>query len=61
MKTSTENDAVQFMVDYKGESCLVSPIQVTATMISKIRSLIQREGFDKVNDLVISVPSYYTE
>lgn len=39
----------------------LSPVQVTASMINKIRALIVREGFDKVNELVISVPGYYTE
>lgn len=30
-------------------------------MLNKLRQLIQKEGFEKVNDIVLSVPSYFTE
>lgn len=61
MKTNTDNDEIGFQVNYLGKPLKVSPVQVTATMLNKLRQLIQREGFDKVNDIVLSVPSYFTE
>ena len=48
-------------MNYQNEAIALSPVQVTATMISKLKQLIQKEGFDNVSDVVLSVPSYYSE
>lgn len=60
-KVLTEEGKINFSVTYQDQPLVLSPAQVTATMINKIRKLIQREGFEKVDNMVLSVPSYYTE
>jgi len=61
VKHQGNQDQIEFLVSYQGQETLLSPVQVTATMISKLKQLIQREGFENVSDIVLSVPSFYSE
>jgi len=56
----TEENRIAFEVLSGGEKQRFLPEQAVAMMLSKVKENINREGIN-ANDMVISVPSYYTE
>jgi len=58
--TRTDDNKIAFEVLSRGEKQRFLPEQAVAMMLSKVKENIHREGIS-ANDMVISVPSYYTE
>jgi len=58
--TITPENRLLFDVTYKGEKRQFSPEQITAMMLQKVKQIIRKDGVAH-NDMVLSVPSYYTE
>lgn len=57
---TTEDNRIAFEVRYRGEVRRFVPEQITAMMIQKLQSTYKKHGMGH-NDIVLSVPSYYTE
>ena len=54
------NNKIGFDISYQGERKVFLPEQVTATMLQKLKKIIQKADL-QANDMVISVPSFFTE
>lgn len=54
-------DHRDFQVTYKGETTAFSWTQLTATYLGKLRDIASNELKTTVNDVVISVPGWFTE
>ena len=48
-------------VNYLGEDCVFSPEQVTAMLLSQLKKTTEDAIGSKVTDVVVSVPSYFTD
>jgi len=58
--TITQDNRLLFDVTYRGEKRQFTPEQITAMMLQKVKQIIRKDGVQH-NDMVLSVPSYYTE
>lgn len=57
-----ENGKTLFEVNYEGQKQSLTPEQLTATMLNKLKSIINLNEINfAASNCVISVPSYYTE
>ena len=57
----TEKDDVVYNINYCGKNKQLSPEQLTASLFTKLKDIAETALSVKVNDVVISVPSYFTE
>lgn len=57
---TVDGDRIAFEVRYKGEKRLFQPEQVVAMLLTKLQANYKAMGIGH-NDVVISVPSYFTE
>ncbi|UYV83009.1 HSPA4L [Cordylochernes scorpioides] len=56
-----ENGDVGFKVKYNQETVVFAPQQVTAMMLTKLKSISQMALRNNVNDCVVGVPTYFTD
>jgi len=56
----TDDNKIAFEIQNRGEKQKFIPEQAVAMMLSKVKENITKAGFS-ANEMVISVPSYYTE
>jgi heat shock protein 4 len=57
---TTADNKVAFEVQYKGEKKQFYPEQIVGMMLQKFKGIIRRGGIQH-NDVVMSVPNYYTD
>ena len=57
----TEKGDVVYNINYCGKNKQLSPEQLTASLFTKLKDIAETALSVKVNDVVISVPSYFTE
>lgn len=57
----SENGSPSYNINYAGKSKQLSPEQLTAALFTKLKDIAENALGVKVNDVVISVPSYFTD
>lgn len=50
-----------FSIEFLGKQKVLTPVQVTASLLTKLKDTAETALSTKVNDVVISVPSYFTD
>ena len=58
---SSEKGDIIYSVNYCGKDKQLSPEQLTAALFTKLKDIAETALSVKVNDVVISVPSYFTD
>ncbi|XP_014280439.1 heat shock 70 kDa protein 4 [Halyomorpha halys] len=59
-RTSQHNNGIGIKVNYMDEEHTFTPEQITAMLLTKLKETSEQALKTKVNDVVISVPSYFT-
>jgi len=59
--SKTENGNLGFSIEFLGKQKILTPEQVTASLLTKLKDIAETALSVKVNDVVISVPSYFTD
>ena len=57
----TDFGCVSYNINYAGKNKLLSLEQLTAALFTKFKDIAETALSVKVNDIVISVPSYFTD
>ena len=57
----SETGAASYNINYAGKNKQLSPEQLTASLFTKLKDIAETALSVKVNDVVISVPSYFTD
>jgi molecular chaperone DnaK (HSP70) len=59
--TKTESGAIGLGIEFMGKHKVLTPEQVTASLFTKLKDITEKALKMKINDVVISVPSYYND
>ena len=57
----SETGSPCYNINYAGKTKQLSPEQLTAALFTKLKDIAETALAVKVNDVVISVPSYFTD
>ena len=57
----SEGGSAVYNINYNGKNRVLSPEQLTAALFTKLKDIAETALNVKVNDVVISVPSYFTD
>ena len=57
----TDSGSASYNINYAGKNKLLSAEQLTAALFTKLKDIAETALSVKVNDVVISVPSYFTD
>ena len=57
----TSENGIVYPINYAGKNKLLSAEQLTAALFTKLKETAETALSAKVNDVVISVPSYFTD
>ena len=60
-QSNNDNGEILYNINYRGKNKQLSPEQLTAALFTKLKDIAETALSVKVNDVVISVPSYFTE
>jgi molecular chaperone DnaK (HSP70) len=55
------NGTIGFRIDFMGKSKVLTPEQVTASLFTKLKEIAENALNTKINDVVISVPSFFND
>merc|ERR1719370_2215907 len=58
---NTEKGTIAYNINYCGKNKQLSPEQLTAALFTKLKDIAETALSVKVNDVVISVPAYFTD
>lgn len=59
--THEQNGTIGFKIDFMGQSKVLTPEQVTASLFTKLKDIAENALSTKINDVVISVPSFFND
>lgn len=59
--SSEPNGTIGFRIDFMGKSKVLTPEQVTASLFTKLKETAENALNTKINDVVISVPSFFND
>ena len=57
----TQEKGIVYPINYAGKNKLLSAEQLTAALFTKLKEIAENALSAKVNDVVISVPTYFTD